>query len=54
MLLTVRQLAKKLSIHTSTIYLWIKENKIPYIKFNGVIRFDDKEVEDFIKVGVVR
>lgn len=48
-LLTPRQLAELLHCKSSTIYAWAKEGRIPAYKLNGLLRFDPKEIEDWLK-----
>ena len=47
--LTIKELAIYLMISKPTIYLWIAENKIPYIRVNKrVIRFDLEKIDAFM------
>src|SRR5262245_9228085 len=43
-LLTAEELAKKLKINKATVYLWVKEKKIPYYEAGRFVRFDLREV----------
>jgi excisionase family DNA binding protein len=47
-LLTVAEVADKLQVKASTIYAWVRQNKIPYIRVGRLIRFTTKQIEDFI------
>ncbi|MBU6432749.1 MAG: helix-turn-helix domain-containing protein [Nitrospirae bacterium] len=40
MLLTVKELSDELKIKRSTLYLWVKQGKIPCQKIHTLIRFD--------------
>ena len=40
MLLTIKDLAARLNIKPSTLYLWAAQGKIPCRKIHGLIRFD--------------
>ena len=45
-LLTVKEVSSFLQIHPNTLYKWVAEEKIPYLKFNGLLRFEiDKVME---------
>ena len=44
-LLTVPELSSFLHIHPKTLYRWTDERKLPFVKINGLIRFDRKEIE---------
>lgn len=48
-LLTPKQVATILNCKTSSIYAWAKEGKIPAYKLNGILRFDSKEMEEWVK-----
>jgi excisionase family DNA binding protein len=48
--LTIDQVAIYLQVSKPTIYLWVKGNKIPYIrKSQGIIRFDKDSIDAFMK-----
>ncbi|MFH0775348.1 MAG: helix-turn-helix domain-containing protein [bacterium] len=46
--LNINQLAELLSVKTSTIYGWIHEERIPYYKVVGLVRFKEKEVSEWL------
>jgi len=46
-LLTVKDLSSFLHVHPKTIYKWTNEGRIPYVRINGLIRFDLKEIENW-------
>lgn len=48
MLLTVRDLSKQLQIKSSTLYAWVAQGKIPYLKLNGLIRFHPITIEGWL------
>jgi excisionase family DNA binding protein len=50
-LLTVKELSSKLNIHPNTIYKWRNQGRIPYIKRNGLIRFIQKDIDDWLNQG---
>jgi len=51
MLLTVKEAALHLKMHPNTVYDWAKEGKLPSIKLNGRVRFDQDNLDNFIKIN---
>lgn len=48
-LLTPKQVAVLLNCQPSTVYAWAGSGKIPAFKLNGCLRFDSKEVEEWVE-----
>ena len=48
-LLTVKDMATRLQVKEKTIYAWASQRKIPCAKINGVIRFDAREIEQWLQ-----
>ena len=48
MLLTIRDLSSQLQIKPSTLYAWAAQGKIPSRKIHGVLRFDPKEIQQWL------
>lgn len=48
-LLNVKELADRLGAKVNTVYGWIHEGKIPYIKLGGLIRFRDDVISKWIQ-----
>lgn len=48
-LLTPKQVAELLNCQPSTVYAWAGSGKIPAFKLNGCLRFDSKEVEEWVE-----
>jgi len=48
-LLTLKEVCERLRLHENTVREYIKEGKIPAIKFDRVWRVDEKDLEKFIK-----
>ena len=46
---TVKDLAAQLQVKDKTIYAWISQGKIPYVKVNGAIRFDPGDIESWLQ-----
>ena len=52
-ILTVKRLSKILKVKTSTLYSWANKGLIPCHKLNGLLRFDRKEIENWVKKSKV-
>jgi excisionase family DNA binding protein len=50
-LLTAREVAEIIGCHEQTIYKWKDQGKIPFIKKNGLIRFRESEIKEWIEQG---
>ena len=48
-LITVKDVSEILNVKSTAVYDWTYQNKIPYYKLNGVIRFDKDEILEWIK-----
>ena len=48
-LLNVRDASRFLAVSTSTLYGWVWERRIPYIKVGRALRFDRRDLETFIR-----
>lgn len=49
-ILTIDEVAALLKIKPATVYLWVKDNKLPYHRIGtNTLRFSRKEILDFIK-----
>jgi excisionase family DNA binding protein len=53
-LLTKKQVAKMLNVSQSTIERSMKSRKIPYYLLNGIVRFDEEKIDNWIKMKQVR
>ena len=47
-ILTVKELADKLNLKTSTIYAWVHRKKIPYVKMGGKLGFLEDKINEHI------
>jgi excisionase family DNA binding protein len=47
-LLDAEAAAKILGIKTITVYKWVSERKIPYLKVGGALRFRPSALEDWL------
>lgn len=48
-LLTLREVCGRLRLHQNTVREYIAEGKIPAIKFDRVLRVEEKDLEEFIR-----
>jgi excisionase family DNA binding protein len=53
-LLTVREAAQYLAISASTLYGWVWQRRIPFVKVGRAVRFDLVELEEFVDANRVR
>ncbi len=51
---TAEQVANVLNCKPSSVYSWAKEGKIPAFKLNGCLRFNSKEIEEWIESNRLR
>ncbi len=49
MLLDVKQLSQYLRVKPSTLYAWVSERKIPFLKVIGCIRFRQDEIDAWLE-----
>ena len=48
-LLTIKQLSEIIQVKVPTIYRWVHEDYIPYLKINHLVRFKESEVAEWIE-----
>lgn len=48
-LISIKQLATWLQVARGTIYNWVYQRRIPFIKIGRSLRFDPKEIEEILK-----
>ncbi len=46
-LLKISEVSSFLHVHPITVYKWARKGKIPYLKINGLIRFDKSEIGEW-------
>lgn len=49
MYLTVKQVSHYLQIKPSTIYAWVVQGRIPFVKIHGVVRFRQEEIDRWVE-----
>lgn len=47
-LLTIQELSQILKISKKTIYGWVHDNYVPYMKLGGAVRFDEKQIATWL------
>jgi excisionase family DNA binding protein len=47
--LTIKELSLYLNIKPSTLYTWARGAKIPNIKINGLVRFRQEEIDEWVE-----
>jgi excisionase family DNA binding protein len=54
-LISVQELAKMIKFTPATIYRWVKDRRIPFVKMPGNdIRFDKQKIENWIENRTVK
>jgi excisionase family DNA binding protein len=53
-MMTAKEVANKIHVSQATVSRWVKGRKIPYYLLNGIVRFDEKEVDSWLKNKSVR
>ena len=48
-LLTVKDVARMLSVPDQTVYLWVSQRKLPHYKIGKTVRFYPAEIEEWIR-----
>jgi len=47
-LIGIKELSEVLNVKPSTLYQWAELGQIPCIKMNGALRFDPKDIEQWV------
>ncbi len=45
LLINVKQLSESTGLSVFTLYSWINQKRIPYVKVGRLVRFDQKKIE---------
>ncbi len=48
-LLTVQEAAQYLAVSVSTLYGWVWQRRVPFVKIGRALRFDSHDLESFIE-----
>ena len=52
-LINVKELAKIIKVKRGTIYLWVNQKRIPYIKLGKRVLFNPKDINRWIKENTI-
>jgi len=47
--LGINEFAEYLGVQKGTLYVWVCQRKIPFLKIGKLVKFDLKEIEDWLK-----
>jgi len=50
-LLTIQEAARHLAVSVSTLYGWVWQRRIPFIKIGRALRFDLRDLEAFVEAN---
>jgi excisionase family DNA binding protein len=50
-LLTIQEAARYLSVSVSTLYGWVWQRRIPFVKIGRALRFDPTDLEAYIEAS---
>lgn len=53
-LLSVEEAAEYLGIKTKTVYKWISERRLPFIKLGSLVRFQLADLRNFVERSVIK
>jgi len=48
-LVTIREAARYLSVSVSTLYGWVWQRRIPFVKVGRALRFDPDDLREFVE-----
>jgi excisionase family DNA binding protein len=48
-LINIKDAARFLAVSTSTLYGWVWQRRIPFVKVGRTLRFEMRDLEEFIK-----
>lgn len=50
-LLTVKNVCNRLAVKKSTVYEWASLGLIPCVRLNGLLRFDEQEIDAWVETS---
>ena len=53
LLINVKQLSESTGLSVFTLYSWINQKRIPYVKVGRLVRFDPKKIEKWIEAKTI-
>lgn len=54
LVIDIKELSKLLGISDKTVYGWVHQKRIPFVKLGGVLRFDMEDIEKWIQKNKVQ
>lgn len=52
-LITVNELSEMIGIKVNTLYIWVSQKRIPYVKVGRLTKFDLQAIDGWIKENTV-
>ena len=53
-LININELSQYIGLSTSTIYSWVSQRRIPFVKCGRLTKFDLQRIDDWIKESSVK
>ena len=53
-LINIKELSEYISMSTSTLYTWVNQKRIPYVKCGSPTRFDLERIDEWISKNSVK
>ena len=53
-LINIKELSESLGVSDKTLYGWVHQKRIPFVKVGGLLRFDMKDIEKWIQKNKVQ
>ncbi|MBU1868788.1 helix-turn-helix domain-containing protein [Patescibacteria group bacterium] len=51
--LSIDEIADYLGLKKSTVYSWVHQRKVPYIKMGRLVKFDIQEINKWVKINTI-
>lgn len=48
-LIGIKELSEKIDISPNTVYNWVSQRRIPYVKIGRLTKFDSQKIDDWIE-----
>jgi len=52
-LLEIKELSAYLGVKVNTLYSWVNQQKIPYVKINRLVRFEIQRIDEWLEKKAV-
>ena len=49
-LLTIQEAARLLGVKPNTLYLWVSQKRVPHRKIGRLVRFAERDLEEFVEL----